>query len=67
MAEYNATKKYSGRVVVSGDYSIIEGNFHANSNNDEISRQITKHGSAYADHAMQCAAEIFKKGRDNND
>lgn len=67
MVEYNATKKYSGRAGVFGDYSKVEGNFHANSNDDEISRRITTDASYCADYAMKSAAETFRKGRDNND
>ncbi len=67
MAEYSATKKYSGRAGVFGEYSKVEGNFYANSNDDKISRRITKDASYCADYAMRSAAEVFKKRRDDDD
>ena len=61
MAEFHATKKYSARAGVFGEYSKVEGNFHATSNDDKISRNITKDSSYCVDHAMKRAAELFAK------
>ena len=67
MAEYNLTKKYSGRAGVFGEYSKVEGNFYATSNDDKLSREITKDASCCVDYVMRRASELHKKRGDKND
>ena len=67
MAEFHARQKYNARAGVFGDYSKVEGNFYANSNDEDISRRITKNSSRGVDESMKRAAELFAKGVEKND
>ncbi|MBR9682816.1 MAG: hypothetical protein GOV02_04010 [Candidatus Aenigmarchaeota archaeon] len=67
MAEFHATKKYSGRAGVFGEYSKVEGSFSASSNDDKISRNITKDSSYCVDYAMKRAVERFAKEVEKGD
>ena len=67
MADFYATKKYSGRAGSFGDYSKVEGEFHSDSNDAELARGISKDGSYCVDYAMKTAKKMYQKEDDNND
>lgn len=67
MAEFHATKKYSGKAGVYGEYSKVEGNFYASSNDENISRNITKGSSRGVDESIKRAVRLFAKEVEKGD